>query len=258
MIPMLPLLVLGLVQAKDATAKPVKKPASKPAATAPAKATAAPSAPDAPIAYDCTLVLKGALNTRKSWSKDHKAEGAPVNVEARQDTFEVQIAGTLRETAQKDGSVDFVFEPDNSRPATGSVDATVSTVTPAGSEQRSFKATKFQPMGSFTFHAKYRGQGLYAKGNAFNAIGEATVSLNGGPSKTERRLHDLSPLQDLRKDEKDFKAQALAFTGLSLWALRSSPGNFTAQAVQTYQYNASGLQIGGKVDVGFRIGAKRP
>lgn len=255
MIPVLPLLVLGLVQAKGTPAKPAKKAPAKAAAP---KAAETRTAPEAPVAYECTLTIKGSLATKKSWSEDGGAGSPLVNVEARQDTFEVQVPGQLREIPNADGSVDFAFEPDNSRKATGFVDATVSLVTPSGSEQRAFKSTGFQPMGPSTFHARYRGQSLYATGTAFNAIGEADVSMNGGPTKKERRLHDLGPLQDLRKDDKDFRAPSLAFTGLSLWALRNSAGNFTVQGVLNYQVNTRPLQISGKVDVGFRIGAKKP
>lgn len=255
MIPALPLLALGLIQAN-----PAKKPAAKPAATASkagaAKASAPASAPDAPVAYACTMALKGSLSSKRSWSKDGKPDSPQVNTEARQDTFQVQVPGTLREVPGKDGAVDFEFEPDNSRPATGSVESTVSLVTPAGSEQRAFKGSQFQPMGTTTFHARYRGQTLYASGVAFNAIGEADVSLNGGPAKKERRLHDLSPFQDLRKDEKDFRAPGLAFSGLSLWALRNSQGEVNIQGGITYA--SAKPYLSGKVEVEFRVGARKP
>jgi hypothetical protein len=264
MTPALPLLILGLVQARP-EAQPPRKPAKKPAA----KATAAPSkapearpaartAPDAPVAYACTLGLKGSLNTKKSFSEDGAPTSPLVNVEARQETFEVQVAGRLREVPAADGSVEFVFEPDPGSKPTGFVDASISVVGPGGSEQRTFKAREFQPMGPMAFRARYRGQAVYAAGTAFNAIGEADVSVNGGPAARQRRLHDLGPLQDLRKDEKDFRAPSLAFTGLSLWALRNSPGNFTVQGALPYQVNTKALQITGRVEVSFRIGARLP
>lgn len=254
MIPALPLLALGLLQAKPAK-KPAAKPAAAPRSDA-SKAAAPTSAPDAPVAYACTMALKGNLSTKRSWSKDGKPDSPQVNTEARQDTFQVQVSGTLREVPGKDGAVDFEFEPDNGRPATGSVESTVSLVTPAGSEQRTFRGSQFQPMGTTTFHARYRGQTLYASGVAFNAIGEAEVSLNGGPAKQERRLHDLSPFQDLRKDEKDFRAPGLAFSGLSLWALRNSHGDVNIQGAITYA--SAKPFLSGKVEVEFRVGARKP
>lgn len=258
MIPALTLLVLGPAAVQ---AKPAKKPAAKPAAkAAPAAPRAAEgrTAPDAPVAYACTLSLKGTLNTKKSFSDDGSPTSPLVNVEARQETFEVQAAGRLREVPAADGSVEFIFEPDpGARPA-GYVDATISVVGPGGSEQRAFKAREFQPMGPMTFRARYRGQAVYAAGTAFNAVGDADVSVNGGPSVRQRRLHDLGPLQDLRKDEKDFRAPSLAFTGLSLWALRNSPGNVTIQGALPYAVNTKALQLNGRVEVAFRVGARLP
>lgn len=258
MIPALTLLVLGpglgAVQARPAK-KPAKKPAP-PAASATPKTAETRVAPDAPVAYACTLSLKGTLNTKKSFAEDGSPSSPLVNVEARQETFDVQAPGRLREVPAADGSVEFVFEPDPGVRPTGHVDATVSVVGPGGSEQRGFKAREFQPMGPMTFRARYRGQAIYAAGTAFNAIGDADVSVNGGPSARQRRLHDLGPLQDLRKDDKDFRAPSLAFAGLSLWALRNSPGNFTVQGALPYQVNTRPLQITGRVEVSFRIGAK--
>lgn len=269
MNPVLPLLAASLLQAQGAPTKPVS-PKQAPARTAGVKKAAPkagpkaapepakPAAPEAAVAYACTLTLKGSLSRKVSSPQDGSPTGPMVRVEARRDTFEVQVPGTLREVPGADGSVEFIFDPDNSRKATGFVDATVSVVDPSGSEERTFKSREFQPLGPVTFRARYRGQALYAAGTAFNAIGEADVSRNGGPAAKERRLHDLAPLQDFRKDEKDFRAPSLAFTGLSLWALRNSQGGFTSQGAVTYQVNTRPLQLTGRVEVAFQVGTKLP
>lgn len=256
-----------VLAALTSAAEPIQKKPTKPLPpAAPAKAPAVDSpSPEARQlrSAPCVLTLKGRTEFRTKLPSKKPEETKSKRV---LEDFEYRLPGTLVETQQPDGTVEFAFTPSEKLAGTqakGVLHLEDDAPSP-GWAPVVMDASDLQNAGVFLFRAHRRGQSIHPAGGAsVNLRGTlkslAPMANTRALGETQARPVASTPFPALGNDLTRLGLPVLRFEGLALWAWANTKGPAVFKGSVKYQNHKNQYgTLDGEVTVSFEIGPQAP